>query len=74
MHITEPGLREKAPPAADGRRGSAAVMNDQEATIARLKELVRDFSRRRDWEQFHHPKDLGVALAIEVGELLEHFR
>jgi dCTP diphosphatase len=48
--------------------------SDSESTIEALKNLVRDFSRRRDWEQFHHPKDLGVALAIEVGELLEHFR
>jgi dCTP diphosphatase len=49
-------------------------MNDQQTTIATLKELVRVFSRERNWEQFHHPKDLGVALACEVGELLEHFR
>lgn len=47
---------------------------DDETTIAALKDLVRRFSQARDWEQFHHPKDLGVALAIEVGEILEHFR
>jgi dCTP diphosphatase len=49
-------------------------MTDVETTIARLKELVLAFTRERDWEQFHHPKDLGVALASEVGELLDHFR
>src|SRR3954451_22480412 len=49
-------------------------MTDPETTIAQLKELVLRFSRDRDWEQFHHPKDLGVALACEVGEVLEHFR
>src|SRR3954453_12997607 len=49
-------------------------MNDQETTIGRLKELVRAFSKERNWEQFHHPKDLGVALVCEVGEVLEHFR
>src|SRR3954447_21009813 len=49
-------------------------MNDEETTIAALKELVLAFSRERDWEQFHHPKDLGVALVCAVGELLEHFR
>ena len=49
-------------------------MIDQQTTIAELKDLVRDFSKERDWEQFHHPKDLGVALACEVGEVLEHFR
>lgn len=49
-------------------------MDDKATTIADLKALVRQFSVARDWEQFHRPKDLGVALAIEVGEVLEHFR
>lgn len=49
-------------------------MTDSRTTIAELKALVLGFSQERDWEQFHHPKDLGVALACEVGELLEHFR
>jgi dCTP diphosphatase len=49
-------------------------MTDQQTTIGQLKELVLQFSRERDWEQFHHPKDLGLALACEVGEVLEHFR
>ncbi len=47
---------------------------DAETTIQELKALVLAFSRERDWEQFHHPKDLGLALASEVGELLDHFR
>ena len=49
-------------------------MNDAETSIEQLKALVLAFSKERDWEQFHHPKDLGVALASEVGELLDHFR
>ena len=49
-------------------------MTDPQTTIRALKDLVLAFSRERDWEQFHHPKDLGVALACEIGELLEHFR
>lgn len=49
-------------------------MNDDSTPVAELKRLVLRFTQERDWEQFHHPKDLGVALAIEVGELLEHFR
>jgi dCTP diphosphatase len=49
-------------------------MIDDQTTISELKALVRTFSRERDWEQFHHPKDLGIALACEVGEVLEHFR
>lgn len=47
---------------------------DASTTVADLRALVRDFTDRRDWAQFHHPKDLGVALAVEVGELLEHVR
>ena len=49
-------------------------MNDNEATIRDLKDLVLRFSRDREWERFHRPKDLGLCLAIEVGEVLEHFR
>jgi dCTP diphosphatase len=47
---------------------------DATTPLADLKALVRGFSVERDWVQFHQPKDLGVALACEVGELLEHFR
>jgi dCTP diphosphatase len=49
-------------------------MTDSETTIRDLKDLVRRFSTERNWEQFHHPKDLGVALVCEVGEVMEHFR
>src|SRR5262245_58887133 len=50
------------------------MLSDSHSTIADAAALVREFSRERDWEQFHHPKDLGLALAIETGEVLEHFR
>lgn len=49
-------------------------MNDEKSSIRELKDLVLAFSKERNWEQFHHPKDLGIALASEVGELLDHFR
>ena len=49
-------------------------MDDHSTTLEELKARVRAFSTERNWEQFHHPKDLGVALACEVGEVLEHFR
>ena len=35
---------------------------------------LRQFARERDWEQFHTPKNLACALAVEAGELLEHFQ
>lgn len=43
----------------------------------RFEELSRrlaDFAAERDWEQFHSPKNLAMALAAETGELLEHFQ
>ena len=49
-------------------------MDDDSTTIADLKRLVLAFSVERDWVQFHQPKDLGIALASEVGELLDLFR
>jgi dCTP diphosphatase len=49
-------------------------LSDADTTLDDLKHAVLAFSRERDWEQFHHPKDLAVALACEVGELLEHMR
>ena len=48
-------------------RGTAAT------TIADLKTRVLAFVRARDWEQFHSPKNLSMALAAESGELMEHF-
>ncbi len=41
--------------------------------IKELTEKLIDFRDRRDWAQFHNPKDLAVALNIEAGELLEAF-
>lgn len=41
-----------------------------------IKEIINaliKFRNDRDWEQFHNPKDLAVALSIEAGELLENF-
>ena len=49
-------------------------MPDSTTTIAELKQLVRDFVDRRDWRQFHAPKNLAMSLAIEAAELMEHFQ
>jgi dCTP diphosphatase len=42
--------------------------------LQRLVEALRAFAAERDWEQFHSPKNLAAALAVEAGELLEHFQ
>jgi dCTP diphosphatase len=39
-----------------------------------LQARIREFARERDWEQFHTPKNLAMALSGEVGELLEIFQ
>ena len=39
-----------------------------------LQARIRDFARERDWEQFHTPKNLAMALSGEVGELVEIFQ
>jgi dCTP diphosphatase len=49
-------------------------MNDSTTTIAELRENIRRFVAERDWEQFHSPKNLAMALAIEAAELMEHFQ
>jgi NTP pyrophosphatase (non-canonical NTP hydrolase) len=36
--------------------------------------MVRRFVEERDWRQFHSPKNLSMALAIEAAELMEHFQ
>lgn len=41
-----------------------------------INELIHEidiFSQERDWDQFHNPKDLALALSIEASELLEAF-
>lgn len=42
--------------------------------MERLKEELRCFSRERDWEQFHSPKNLAMALGVEAAEIMEHFQ
>jgi len=49
------------------------ALTDSSTTLAELKARVLAFARERDWEQFHAPKNLSMALAVEAGELMEHF-
>lgn len=39
-----------------------------------IKQYLRDYARARDWEQFHAPKNLAMAMAVEVAELMEIFQ
>ena len=49
-------------------------MSDAETTVAEMRRWVRQFVERRDWGQFHSPKNLSMSLAIEAAELMEHFQ
>ena len=49
-------------------------MADDQVTLQDLKERMATFVRERDWEQFHNPKNLSMSIAIEAGELMEHFQ
>ncbi len=50
-----------------------AAFSDSATTLDTIKQRVLAFARERDWEQFHSPKNLSMALAAEAGELMEHF-
>ncbi len=39
-----------------------------------LRERLRAFAAARDWEQFHSPKNLAMALIAEAAEIVEHFQ
>jgi NTP pyrophosphatase (non-canonical NTP hydrolase) len=47
---------------------------DSTTTVAELRRLIADFVAERDWSQFHSPKNVSMALAIEAAELMEHFQ
>ena len=46
----------------------------QSSDIARLQAQILAFAAERDWQQFHDPKNLAMAVAVEAGELMDHFR
>ncbi len=47
---------------------------DYSTTISELKGLVEQFVKERDWEQFHSPKNLSMAIAVEAAELMDLFK
>jgi len=43
-------------------------------SLRALTHALRQFAAERDWDQFHNPKNLVMALSVEVSELMEHFQ
>lgn len=48
--------------------------SDESTTVAELRDVLRQFVDEREWHVFHSPKNLSMAMAIEVAELMEHFQ
>ncbi|MGA1793094.1 MAG: nucleotide pyrophosphohydrolase [Thermoplasmatota archaeon] len=44
---------------------------DEDMTLGEFKEAISVFVTERDWDRYHRPKDVAMALAIEAGELME---
>ena len=53
---------------SDPRSGNSVT------TLDMLRDALRQFAADRDWDQFHSPKNLAMALSAEAGELLEIFQ
>lgn len=47
---------------------------DEKITISELKKMVENFVVERQWEQFHNPKNLSMAISIEAAELMDIFK
>ena len=50
------------------------LKNDSQSTVAELKDAVREFCEKRDWDRYHNAKDLAIGIITEASELLEFFR
>ena len=48
--------------------------NDSATLVSELRTIVQTFVDERQWQSFHNPKNLAMSLAIEAGELMEHFQ
>lgn len=48
-------------------------MNDSNVTITDLKQKIEAIIKEREWEQFHTPKNMSMAIAVEASELMELF-
>ena len=44
------------------------------ADLSDLQKRVVKFRNKRDWKQFHNPKDVAISLVLEANEVMEHFQ
>ena len=50
------------------------MSEDGSKSFNKIKLRLRDFAKARDWDQYHSPKNLSMALSAEVAEIVEHFQ
>lgn len=55
-----------------GPNPARSDMSNEE--LLTLQEQLRRFAEERDWDQFHSPKNLAMALSVEASEIVEHFQ
>jgi NTP pyrophosphatase (non-canonical NTP hydrolase) len=53
---------------------SAPESSSPTNSLDALRDALQRFAAERDWDQFHSPKNLAIALSVEASELLEHFQ
>ena len=53
---------------------STSIPGERPMSLEELRGALRRFASDRDWDQFHSPKNLAIALSVEAAELLEHFQ
>jgi NTP pyrophosphatase (non-canonical NTP hydrolase) len=58
----------------ESRRAAVAVDERASDPLRALRDALRRFSAERDWDRYHAPKNLAMALSVEAAELLEHFQ
>jgi dCTP diphosphatase len=50
------------------------MSEDGSKSFNKIKLRLRDFAKAREWDQYHSPKNLSMALSAEVAEIVEHFQ
>jgi NTP pyrophosphatase (non-canonical NTP hydrolase) len=53
---------------------SSAALPPALDSLVAIRDRLRAFAAERDWEQFHAPKNLALALIVEAAEVVEHFQ
>ena len=56
------------------QQGDQKTGEGASSELLMLRDRLRTFADERDWDQFHTPKNLAMALMVETAELLEHFQ